>query len=1267
MSDADQMPYAAPKTAVIMLCVLLRVGVSSLLGVESTLAYFGTNGHLEYGFYANQGETNAVNRLPDFSFCGYKGGGIPIPDVPNAATVYPGDGDDTQAIQTAINTVSSRSPDADGFRGAVLLKAGRYQVSSSLRIQTGGVVLRGEGQDILGTVLEAVKPSDYDVIILGSGSGSYDVQSGTSRAITTAYIPSGAITFDVDSAEGYSVGELIIVQRTPNQFWIDDLTMGQWGWTPSGYNVEYERYITAISGNTITVDAPLVDVIQDKYGGGKIYKPTTITRIHQSGVENLRLESCYAADTDEEHPWDAIRVQYAEDSWVHGVSAQYFAYSCVNVGSFARRITVEDCAYLDPKSIITGGRRYSFNLDSTATRILFQRCYAYDGRHDFVLGSKTRGPNVFIDCYAEHSNADSGPHHRWSTGTLFDNIYSSNSISVENRESSGSGHGWSGAQMVFWNSQTPNQKCDAPKGAMNFAIGSVATKREGSWDPEAPFGWWEHHGQVVSPRSLYFQQLADARGQPAVNAVTLPAQRQGRIWDALLAWKGKDRFQPNPLRDAPKDRPLQIGSPVIFEVVPAADSVVVEYQWIEMSGSTYSRIGDNNPLLILPDAQASDFGRTFFCRVITEKGPYWSTTARIVSVSGGTNLAFGKPAVAGSVYSSSYTPDKAVDNAYGTFWNSAADDTYPWWRVDLQTAARISCVTFINRATTTASLLARLSDLQVEILDADQTVVFASPYLNPGNVDNIQNKGSNGVLVYDVPTPVSGRFVRVSKLTGSGQTYSDAQANIAEIQVFNVMNVPDPPLNLTATQGQGTITLDWEDNLEPDFSHYVVYRSETQGTGFVRLAEGITNSNYMDAGGLDLYTRYYYLIRAENTSGCLSGFSNEVSAFPQFSPATPSGLRASGQDGMVHLCWDMNLQPDFAGFTLYRSRSLKGGYVPLASALTGRTYQDHTIENGKTYYYALTAANDEGAESVFCTPVEVIPSVPLNIALNRPAVAGSYYGSALPSYVTDGQVLDYPYIWHSARYDTDLQPWIRIDLEMVAPSDRLVIYNRANPGTYSRNRDFDVDVLDEQGLLVWSVYDETTGQGELLNQGNWMNSPAMIDYVFPVKAAGRYILLTKRSGLIGDAATANISEIEAYRSLRIEPVTGLTVRAQRPDLRLSWNRHAAPSVFYRIYRRDGAEQDFSLVGQTDAATEYLDTAVIVGMPYAYTVTAVDGEGSESGYCGEQTAILSLQADLNGDGKVDYQDVAILSAGWLTENGTDGDDLMMLIEQWMMAQ
>jgi hypothetical protein len=61
------------------------------------------------------------NRIMDFSQAGYGGGGVRLPVSPVAVTLAPSGGDDTPAIQAAIDQVSAMPPDARGFRGAVLL------------------------------------------------------------------------------------------------------------------------------------------------------------------------------------------------------------------------------------------------------------------------------------------------------------------------------------------------------------------------------------------------------------------------------------------------------------------------------------------------------------------------------------------------------------------------------------------------------------------------------------------------------------------------------------------------------------------------------------------------------------------------------------------------------------------------------------------------------------------------------------------------------------------------------------------------------------------------------------------------------------------------------------------------------------------------------------------------------------------------------------------------------------------------------------------
>ena len=108
------------------------------------------------------------NVILDFSHCGYKGGGVAIPYVSVVKTLEPqASGNDSARIQTAINEVSMRSMDSNGFRGALLLKRGTYRVSGTLRIETSGVVLRGEGDHADGTVIIGTGTSRSTMIKLG--------------------------------------------------------------------------------------------------------------------------------------------------------------------------------------------------------------------------------------------------------------------------------------------------------------------------------------------------------------------------------------------------------------------------------------------------------------------------------------------------------------------------------------------------------------------------------------------------------------------------------------------------------------------------------------------------------------------------------------------------------------------------------------------------------------------------------------------------------------------------------------------------------------------------------------------------------------------------------------------------------------------------------------------------------------------------------------------------------------------------------------------
>ena len=478
------------------------------------------------------------NRVPDYSGVGYMGGTVPIPNVPAKATISPVAGDDGANIQAAINSVKLLSLDTNGFRGAVLLTAGEYQISNSITIDASGVVLRGvgDGSDTnFNTVLRATGTNQRTLVIV-NGSGSLAYYS-LARNITNNYVPVGARSFNVDNISGLVVGSRVIVNRPSTANWIQAIGMNQVtpAWTAGSFDIYYDRAITRIEGNLITLDDPIANALEQQYGGGTIRPYTWSGTITNVGIEYLRGVSDYdpaitsttgsspAYPADENHGWIFIEISAAvANAWVRNVTDQYFGYACVSIAgagassACTRNITVRDCNSLDPVSIISGSRRYAFVLND-CHHILFQNCYARKDRHQFVTQSLTPGPNVLVDGLSDTAYSECGPHFRWATGAIWDNVtVNGDLLAIRNRGNLGTSHGWAGANEMVWNSKATGFTVENPPTARNWLIGSVGplVANSSAIPFPAPAGTYDSHGSNVFPNSLYYAQLQDRLAAP---------------------------------------------------------------------------------------------------------------------------------------------------------------------------------------------------------------------------------------------------------------------------------------------------------------------------------------------------------------------------------------------------------------------------------------------------------------------------------------------------------------------------------------------------------------------------------------------------------------------------------------------------------------------------------------------------------------------------------------------------------------------------------
>lgn len=258
---------------------------------SSQYVYVDSDGRL---VYKSNGRGDVI---PDFSHAGYRGGGVALPDVPIKIRLNPQQGDNTLYIHQALDRVGKIKLSESGYRGAVYLNPGRYEIAGTLHIRNSGLALLGAGDHEGGTLLIATAADKGTLIQIG-GEGEFEEVPGTQRDITDSYVPVGARSFSVADAGGFRVGDQVIIYRPSTSEWIsaigmDKIPLDTVGsptiqWTEGRRDLKFDRIITAINGNKITIDAPLTHSLDQDYGGGYIFAYSFPGRLNEVGIGFIR-------------------------------------------------------------------------------------------------------------------------------------------------------------------------------------------------------------------------------------------------------------------------------------------------------------------------------------------------------------------------------------------------------------------------------------------------------------------------------------------------------------------------------------------------------------------------------------------------------------------------------------------------------------------------------------------------------------------------------------------------------------------------------------------------------------------------------------------------------------------------------------------------------------------------------------------------------------------------------------------------------------------
>ena len=185
--------------------------------------------------------------------------------------------------------------------------------------------------------------------------GTDDLNTLDTLQVLSKYVPVNARTLEVASGTSLRKGDRVMVNRPSEKDWIASLGcdifgggIGALGWKEGDMDLSWDRTVTEVNGNQITLDAPLTVALNATYGTSTVTVCQWNGRIRNCGVENMTLISDYDKryPKDEDHCWTGISIEDAEDCWVRRVNFKHFAGSAVIVQRTGSQITVEDLSLI---------------------------------------------------------------------------------------------------------------------------------------------------------------------------------------------------------------------------------------------------------------------------------------------------------------------------------------------------------------------------------------------------------------------------------------------------------------------------------------------------------------------------------------------------------------------------------------------------------------------------------------------------------------------------------------------------------------------------------------------------------------------------------------------------------------------------------------------------------------------------------------------------------------------------------------------------------
>ncbi|MFH2075489.1 MAG: GNA1162 family protein [Pseudomonadota bacterium] len=121
-------------------------------------------------------------------------------------------------------------------------------------------------------------------------------------------------------------------------------------------------------------------------------------------------------------------------------------------------------------------------------------------------------------------------------------------------------------------------------------------------------------------------------------------------------------------------------------------------------------------------------------------------------------------------------------------------------------------------------------------------------------------------------------------------------------------------------------------------------------------------------------------------------------------PAKPTQLRIVGRDRLVLLTWEKSAAADLSGYRLYRSQTPLSGYQEIAKTEFSE-HRDQGLDNGRRYYYQVSAVDRAGNESEKSEPASGMPVAPGPTPVEGAIEADTTWYAGASPYVIEKEVI----------------------------------------------------------------------------------------------------------------------------------------------------------------------------------------------------------------------------------------------------------------------